>query len=273
MLLSRADASPDYLGVCARCPRGRGSGVAMIMPLLTSAAVAGSARPTASLRARRQTPRSAMWARRSASRSSSRSSAERCVPISSRDIVSPGGSSPRPASPSPRRRGGCRGRPSRACDLERHCSSDPAARLRKDVNRVSHSHHRRSRRSPPGDGGSGPSIAFLGVSSPALPHELRGGARLSSPPLALGRFHKPSAVDARNAAAPSPPLDRWWTGFCDPVLTSIVERALEQNLDLASALARVDQARAAARDAGAALLPTADATSQALKALPVPRRV
>ena len=84
--------------------------------------------------------------------------------------------------------------------------------------------------------------------------------------MALGRFHNAAAVDARNAAAPAPPLDRWWTGFCDPVLTSIVERALEQNLDLASALARVDQARAAARDAGAALLPTADATSQALKA-------
>jgi hypothetical protein len=41
-------------------------------------------------------------------------------------------------------------------------------------------------------------------------------------------------------------------GFGDPVLTSVVERALEQNLDLAAALARVDQARAAARGAGAA---------------------
>src|SRR5437763_2218097 len=82
---------------------------------------------------------------------------------------------------------------------------------------------------------------------------------------ALSRFHNAPAVEARSAAAPAPPLDRWWTGFGDPVLTSIVERAVEQNLDLAAALARVDQARAAARRAGAALLPTADATAQVAK--------
>src|SRR5688572_26673930 len=74
-------------------------------------------------------------------------------------------------------------------------------------------------------------------------------------PVALGGFHNAAAVDARNVAAPAPALDRWWMGFGDPVLTRIVERALEQNLDLAAALARGDQARAAARRAGAALLP------------------
>ena len=53
----------------------------------------------------------------------------------------------------------------------------------------------------------------------------------------------------------APSLDTWWTGFNDPVLTGIVERVLSQNLDLGAALARVDQARAAARGAGARLLP------------------
>ncbi|HEY2774016.1 MAG TPA: TolC family protein [Candidatus Binatia bacterium] len=81
-------------------------------------------------------------------------------------------------------------------------------------------------------------------------------------PLKLGGFHNAAAIHARNAAAPAPPLDRWWTGFGDPELTSLIERALEQNLDLAAALARVDQARAAARGAGAALFPTADAAAQ-----------
>lgn len=84
-------------------------------------------------------------------------------------------------------------------------------------------------------------------------------------PIALDGFHNASAVAANTGAAPAPPLDRWWTGFGDPRLTGIVERALEQNLDLAAALARVDQARAAARGAGAALLPTADATGQVAK--------
>jgi NodT family efflux transporter outer membrane factor (OMF) lipoprotein len=56
---------------------------------------------------------------------------------------------------------------------------------------------------------------------------------------------------ARGAAT----LDAWWTGFNDPALTRIVERALSQNLDLAAAVARVDEARAAARESGARLLP------------------
>jgi len=47
----------------------------------------------------------------------------------------------------------------------------------------------------------------------------------------------------------------WWEGFQDPVLTHIIERTLDQNLDLAAAAARVSEARAAAALAGAALLP------------------
>jgi NodT family efflux transporter outer membrane factor (OMF) lipoprotein len=58
------------------------------------------------------------------------------------------------------------------------------------------------------------------------------------------------------AAAPAAPLDVWWTGFHDSEMSLIVERALAQNLDLAAALARVDQARAVARETGARLLPS-----------------
>ena len=50
-------------------------------------------------------------------------------------------------------------------------------------------------------------------------------------------------------------LDTWWNGFNDPVLTRIVQRALDQNLDMAASVARVQQARAAANFAGAELLP------------------
>ncbi|AVF40801.1 RND transporter [Pandoraea apista] len=51
-------------------------------------------------------------------------------------------------------------------------------------------------------------------------------------------------------------LDGWWTRFDDPVLTRIVEQALAQNLDLQAAVARVMQARAQARAAGAQRLPS-----------------
>jgi NodT family efflux transporter outer membrane factor (OMF) lipoprotein len=86
------------------------------------------------------------------------------------------------------------------------------------------------------------------------------GPQYKGPPTAhLSDFHNSAVVANRQTETPAPPLETWWTGFQDPVLTRIIERALEQNLDLAAALARVDQARAAAREAGAQLLPTGDA--------------
>jgi len=51
--------------------------------------------------------------------------------------------------------------------------------------------------------------------------------------------------------------DAWWDSFHDPGLSRVVRRAVAQNLDLQQARARVLQSRAAARAAGAALLPQA----------------
>jgi NodT family efflux transporter outer membrane factor (OMF) lipoprotein len=69
-------------------------------------------------------------------------------------------------------------------------------------------------------------------------------------------FHNDAAVENRHTeVSVPPPLEAWWTGFRDPDLTRIVDRALAQNLDLEAALARVEEARAAAREAGAKLLP------------------
>lgn len=84
------------------------------------------------------------------------------------------------------------------------------------------------------------------------------GPDYQKPPIALRAFHSTGAIAAHNTGRPAPPLDTWWTGFNDPELTRIVQRALDQNLDLAAALARVQQARAAAQAAGAQLLPTTD---------------
>jgi NodT family efflux transporter outer membrane factor (OMF) lipoprotein len=58
-------------------------------------------------------------------------------------------------------------------------------------------------------------------------------------------------------------LARWWIGFNDPELTRLVDRALSTNLDLAVARGRLLQSRAAARAAGAALLPQAEADGSA----------
>ena len=83
--------------------------------------------------------------------------------------------------------------------------------------------------------------------------------------LMLERFQGQAAVDHRHATA-SADLAAWWTGFGDPQLTRFVTLALEQNLDLAQASARVAQARAGLGAANAALLPSGNVTGQAARA-------
>lgn len=90
------------------------------------------------------------------------------------------------------------------------------------------------------------------------------GPQYKGPPAQhLAPFHNVATVADRQTRAPAPRLETWWTGFDDPVLSRVVERALGQNLDVAAALARVDQARAAAREAGAQLLPNLAASGSA----------
>lgn len=71
-------------------------------------------------------------------------------------------------------------------------------------------------------------------------------------------------------------LASWWSGFGDPELTRLVDRAIAQNLDVETAAARVREARARERAAGAAALPQVDAQASASRqrisenAIPVP---
>jgi NodT family efflux transporter outer membrane factor (OMF) lipoprotein len=83
--------------------------------------------------------------------------------------------------------------------------------------------------------------------------------QVSSPPTFMGG----SAVDARAAQATKVDLINWWRSFNDPLLASLVERALAQNLDLQQASARVLQARASLRHANADLLPSGQVSGQA----------
>ena len=59
------------------------------------------------------------------------------------------------------------------------------------------------------------------------------------------------------------PSEDWWRGFRSPELTALIEQARAQNFDLAAAIARVRQADAQVRIAGAALLPNVTATASA----------
>ncbi len=74
-----------------------------------------------------------------------------------------------------------------------------------------------------------------------------------------------TTLAARVGEAPAPALDAWWQGFDDPELTTIVERVIAQNLDLAASQERVAQARAASRRASAARLPEGSANASAAR--------
>lgn len=92
------------------------------------------------------------------------------------------------------------------------------------------------------------------------------GPNYVRPDVAMPRqFQGQVAVDQRPAGG-SAELATWWTGFGDPQLTHFVTLALEQNLDLAQAAARVQQARAGLGAANAALLPSGTISGQAARA-------
>jgi NodT family efflux transporter outer membrane factor (OMF) lipoprotein len=88
------------------------------------------------------------------------------------------------------------------------------------------------------------------------------GPKYKAPTPALAPFHNQVVASVSNAVA-APPLDQWWTGFNDPILVTIVRRALDQNLDLAATLTRENQARAAAAVAGARLYPAGELDASA----------
>ncbi|MET3825331.1 MULTISPECIES: efflux transporter outer membrane subunit [Sphingomonas] len=77
-------------------------------------------------------------------------------------------------------------------------------------------------------------------------------------PTALG---VPDTYSVPLPAQASGDLTAWWTRFDDPLLTSVVERARANNLDIAQAVARLRQAREALVQSRAQLLPTVNGSS------------
>jgi NodT family efflux transporter outer membrane factor (OMF) lipoprotein len=81
---------------------------------------------------------------------------------------------------------------------------------------------------------------------------------LRTDPKAPGAFE--NRADNRSAAWPS---KEWYRGFGSDQLNTLIETAAGNNWDLAAARARVAQADARARAAGAAILPSVDAAGNA----------
>jgi multidrug efflux system outer membrane protein len=92
-----------------------------------------------------------------------------------------------------------------------------------------------------------------------LTSETAPGPEIEVPPRYRAAAGKP------HAALPAPD---WWRGFRSRELTALVERAHLANLDIAAAVARIEQADAQTRIAGAPLLPAIgfDGTAQRARA-------
>ncbi len=69
---------------------------------------------------------------------------------------------------------------------------------------------------------------------------------------------RPASTQESVTRAEQSDIAQWWHNFNDPVLSSLVDRAIEHNLDLKIAESRIRQARAARGVANAALWPSAD---------------
>lgn len=99
-----------------------------------------------------------------------------------------------------------------------------------------------------------PAVVLLALSACVV------GPDYKRPELTLpADFRQAPAALAR--PAPQASLDHWWQGFGDPVLERIEAQVASENLDLAQASARIQQAGAAQRRAAAASLPVVEGSA------------
>jgi NodT family efflux transporter outer membrane factor (OMF) lipoprotein len=80
------------------------------------------------------------------------------------------------------------------------------------------------------------------------------GPRYQRPEIAVPKAFSEGSAEGQTS------IERWWTGFHDPMLEALVLRAVEGNLDLKISAARIREARAARGIAAAAGLPQISAS-------------
>jgi len=97
------------------------------------------------------------------------------------------------------------------------------------------------------------------VLAPLLSGCLLTSDKLDTPVIDIPPNYR-AAATAPKGALPAPD---WWRGFRSGELTMLVERAYLANLDIAAAVARIEQADAQSRIAGAPLLPLIGASGNA----------
>lgn len=100
---------------------------------------------------------------------------------------------------------------------------------------------------------AGAALALLGLAGCSLAPRPEVPATVVALPEAYERAAEPTGYEAR----------AWWRSFGDPVLDRLVATALEANLDVAEAVARLEEAEARYRISRAPLFPAVDAGAEA----------
>ncbi len=99
---------------------------------------------------------------------------------------------------------------------------------------------------------------FLPLAAAAI-----GSAWLAGCAVPAAETHAPPALELPAATATPDVAPDWWKRFGDERLDAVVAEALEHNRDLARAMARIDESRAALRAAQADRLPSVGASAAA----------
>ena len=111
-----------------------------------------------------------------------------------------------------------------------------------------------------------PPPRFAGLLCLAMVAGCAVGPDYSKPSVELPKHFSAQGDKGASTGISDADLAAWWEAFNDPLLSQLINQALAQNLDLAQASARIEQARAGLGAANAALLPSATVNGQAARA-------
>ncbi len=89
------------------------------------------------------------------------------------------------------------------------------------------------------------------------------GPDYAKPDMTLPAQWTQAAADGRGPSTPAASLDAWWRAFNDPLLDELMAEAVAGNSDVASAKAKIREARATRREAEAALGPSLTGSASA----------
>jgi multidrug efflux system outer membrane protein len=94
---------------------------------------------------------------------------------------------------------------------------------------------------------------------------LLGGCAVVGPDYERPAVELPQDYPVAHAAEGTPLVEEWWTLYSDTTLSELVASARERNADVQLAAARVSEAEALAREAGAAFFPEVNAGASATR--------